>query len=253
MFGDIVGFLKFLNRGKKTDSLEDLDLPPAPPPLEGSGGHDMPDFPDLDSDKGFSMEQQQPEMDLPPQAPKQQDLPNSEMPDFPQLPDFEELHEPNMDIPPISMPDGGFEDHEDLHDYSMPLEEEKPMAEEQPLLDDFEIPKAQKPQDFSEPLAQPIQRSAPVIEKKRLFAPRNDSLSQQARPESLYIRVDKFRTILGSVNTIRGDLKKYENSIGNLQNISNSKNASSEKIKLMLNDLQKKIIFIDRTLFKGGD
>ncbi|HLG23549.1 MAG TPA: hypothetical protein VI564_01320, partial [Candidatus Nanoarchaeia archaeon] len=212
----------------------------------------MPDFPDLDSD--LSSQGNQKEGDLPPSVPAQQEA-EPQMPDFPQLPDFEELHEPNMDIPPISMPEGDLEADHNYQDYSISQQpEQEQTADLQSLDDDFEMPQIPKQPILSKPAVPDIQQvpKSQVVEKRRLFAPR-ENVTESSQPESLYIRVDKFKDILGNVNVIRTDLKKYENSLGNLQDINNSKNNSSEKIKAMLNDLQKKIIFIDRTLFKGGD
>ena len=254
---NIVGFLKFLNRGKKGDSAEDLDLPPAPPPLDGmESQNSMPDFPDLSSDSDMGNLGQQKEDDFP-QAQSKQD--EQEMQDFPQLPDFEDFHggiheEPHdlheqsidsLDLPQISMPEGDLEEHH-YEDYPVPKQDDGMGDDTQ---NGFDMP--DEPQSMAPKPMQIIkERPKPqVTEKRRLFT----KVQNEQAQESLFIRVDKFRNILGNVNTIRSDLKKYEDSLENLQRINNSKNNSSEKIKSMLNDLQKKIIFIDRTLFKGGD
>ena len=50
---------------------------------------------------------------------------------------------------------------------------------------------------------------------------------------------------------MRSDLKKSEEVLNKLEGIKNSKDKSFDKMRASLDDLQKKLIFIDKTLFKG--
>lgn len=102
--GKIMGFLNFLKRQKPRDSMEfeDLDLPPAPPAIEGSDydvsaeGNDIPEIP------------------TPEEAGMEGDF-KQEMPEI-EAPDFEEGH---------AKP--GMEEHEEY----MPIEELPPAEEAQ--------------------------------------------------------------------------------------------------------------------------
>ena len=49
----------------------------------------------------------------------------------------------------------------------------------------------------------------------------------------------------------RNDLRKSEEALMKFENIKNAKDKSFDKVKSSLEDLQKKLIFIDKTLFKG--
>ena len=68
---------------------------------------------------------------------------------------------------------------------------------------------------------------------------------------SLYIRVDKFKATLGSINVLRNDLKKADEALMKLENIKVSEEKSISRMKSSLDDLQKKLVFIDKTLFEG--
>ena len=82
---------------------------------------------------------------------------------------------------------------------------------------------------------------------RRLFAHEK----RREIPKTIYVRVDNFKATLGSINIVRSDLRKSEEALTKLENIKSSKDKSFDKIKSSLDDLQKKLIFIDKTLFKG--
>ena len=67
----------------------------------------------------------------------------------------------------------------------------------------------------------------------------------------MYVRVDKFKAALQNIGIIRGNLRKSEEAVMKLENIKNAKDRSFDKVKSSLDDLQKKLIFVDKTLFKG--
>ena len=50
---------------------------------------------------------------------------------------------------------------------------------------------------------------------------------------------------------IRSDLRKSEEALLKLEQMKGAKDRSYDKFKASLDDLQKKLIFIDKTLFKG--
>ncbi len=68
---------------------------------------------------------------------------------------------------------------------------------------------------------------------------------------SLYVRVDKFKIALDHINVIRSDLRKSEEDVMKLEGLKREKDKSFDRFKLSLDDLQKKLIFVDKTLFKG--
>lgn len=225
-----MGFLKFLKK-QKSSNLDELDLPPAPPPLEGFE-EDLPelhDFPELGK---ISAPKEEPRFDFESEQ-GQQGL-SEEMPELPEMPDIEG----QSNIP------------------YFPEMEEKLIASAQPAKSAIPEP--------AFPIAQRMPETAPPAEEKqsfapdayprmagRLFAKEKRALHQVPRAKTVYVRVDKFKTALGSINMVRSDLRKSEEALVKLENIKNSKDKSFDRVRGSLDDLQKKLIFIDKTLFKS--
>ena len=215
-----MGFLKFLKRGKK-ESLDELDLPPAPPPLEGFEENlELPELPDFEEKISAPEmpEKEMPKFDFPEE--KFPDMGKGDFPDFSSFPEMKKEPEP---VAPFIAP-------------SMP-------ALEVPRT---EIPAAQKPQQYTEEEKPSFMPEIPRM-GRRLFAHEN----RKEIPRTIYVRVDNFKATLGSINLVRSDLRKSEEALTKLENIKSSKDKSFDKVRSSLDDLQKRLIFIDKTLFKG--
>jgi len=87
------------------------------------------------------------------------------------------------------------------------------------------------------------------VPKRSLFAHRAPA-RQRPAARTVYVRVEDFKAMLGTINIIRNDLRKSDEALMKLENIKNSKDKSFDRIKLHLDDLQKKLIFVDKTLFE---
>ena len=206
--------MKFLKREKKSD-FDELDLPPAPPSLDSEfagldEGMELPEIPDFPEEKISAPNE--PDFDL-------------EKDELPELKDdIPELGQ-RQEIQPISMPTTMPKD--------MPAPELKPV-EQQPYPED--------------PRFTPLD-GYPKIERK-LFAQEKAALRERPSGKSIYVKVGKFKAALGSINVVRSDLRKSEDALMKLENIKNSKDRSFDRIRNSLDDLQRKLIFIDKTLFK---
>ena len=218
-----MGFLKFLKREKKEDILEDLDLPPAPPPLEGfeENAPELSDFPDFPEEK-VSGTEQAPEFEFPEKEEKMELSKEGTMPDFPTFPELEES--PSTSIPPFS---------------TSPRIPEPMPSIQQPM-----------PEQSAEEAEFTPSDAYPKMER-RLFAQEKRMLRERPSLKTIYVRVDKFKATLGSINMVRSDLRKSEEALTRLENIKNAKDKSFEKLKSSLDDIQRKFIFVDKTLFKG--
>lgn len=214
-----MGFLKFLKRGKK-DSLDELDLPPAPPPLEGFDDSlpELPEFPDLGDDKESA--DYFAKLDFPKTQETAPDLEKGDNFDFPSFPKYGSEPEPIQTI-------------------SSPLEAPPAPQIPQPM------PEPEEPAK-EEPRFMPLD-SYPRTER-RLFS---HEKREMRAGKTIYVRVDRFKATLGSINMVRSDLRKSEEALMKLENIKIAKDRSFDKFKLSLDDLQKKLIFVDKTLFKG--
>ena len=223
-----MGFLKFLKREKK-EGLDELDLPPAPPPL-GGFEESMPELPDFGAEKLSGSEM--PEFDFPKEEEK-----------MPEFPSFQETEEASSPIQPVSAP---------------PVFETAPFIE-QPMP---EAGPAEPEQSIAEESPQFTQQEARPRIARRLFhherqAPRmaserkKDSEQIIKSGKTVYVRVDEFKMVLGNINIVRKDIKKSDDALMKLENIKLSKDKSFDRVKASLEDLQKKLIFVDKTLFKG--
>lgn len=209
-----MGFLKFLKKERKEDAFEDLDMPPAPPPLEGfEEGSELPDF-----SEEKNLGQEMPEFNYPeerfPELGKEE-----HMPEFPDFPEIEENK--STQFPPVTS--------SAVPEPSIPHEMPEPEEEET-------MP---SPQDNYPKIA------------GRLFAREKRSLRERPNVKMIYVRIENFKATLGSINTVRSDLRKSEEALMKMENIKTAKDRSFDKAKSSLDDLQRKLIFVDKTLFKG--
>ncbi len=217
-----MGFLKFLKREKKQD-FDELDMPPEPPPIDGFEGQQPgsdKDFGDFDKDLNFDF----PELDENAEVPEMKfnlDEPEEKMPvQEGNYPDFPQIgSKPMADIPPITAP----------------------LMAEQPELQPFEV--------LEEPAAEEQHLSSPKM-SGGLFRHR-PVMRERPAGKTIYVKVDSFKAMLGTINMARNSLKASEDALAKLENIKMSKDKSFDKVKISLEDLQKKLIFIDKTLFKG--
>ncbi len=216
-----MGFFKFLKREKK-ESLDELDLPPAPPPLEGFE-ENLPELPEVPEWPSFEEKISAPKEEMSFELPEETPDLSKEEPKFPNFPEMEETMptQPITQFPPISTP-------------ITPSIPEPPPTEQEPIEEEPSL----------------VSETYPKI-AGRLFAKEKRLLHERPTGKTIYVRVDKFKATLGSINMARSDLRKSEEALARLENIKNAKDKSFDKVKVSLDDLQGKFIFIDKTLFKG--
>ena len=221
-----MSFLKFLKREKKKEDFDELDLPPAPPPLGGFDENiEMPDFPDFDKEKISVTENELSKFDFSEIDDKMPDLGKEGLQDFP---DFPEMEEKQMPITPIRA---------------------IPTIPEESTSTQISQPQQQITQEIKEESVTPSDFYSK--RERRLFSPEKRTIRERHDVKTVYVKVDNFKATLGSINILRNDLKKSEELLMKLESIKNSKDKSFDKMKSSLEDLQHKLIFIDKTLFKG--
>ena len=221
-----MGFLKFLKREKK-DTLDELDLPPAPPSLEGFEDNmpEIPDFPDFSDEKISAPKEGMADFNFPEEKQNAPEIKEDSM-DFPSFPEMEE--EP---MPPIQPLKPSFSIPQSIPE---PEPEQESADEEQPAEEEHDI----EPQETYPKAA------------GRLFSHEKRALRERPTAKTIYVSVDNFKATLGSISMIRGNLKKSEEGLIKMESIKNAKDKSFDKMKISLEDLQRKLIFVDKTLFK---
>ena len=179
----------------------------------------------------------------------------------------------NLDLPPAPPSLGGFDEKLafDMPDFEKEVisgGEFKFPEEELPELDKMpEFPGSPELEEMPEELPFPpipsigAPQAMPELEQiqegpkldipakmeKELLKPEKKVLLGK---RAIYIKVNQFRSMVSDINKIRRDLKESEDALTKLENIKNAKDKSFDKIKSSLDDLQKKLIFIDKT-FEG--
>jgi hypothetical protein len=216
-----VGFLKFLKRGKKEEMPldESLDAPPPPPSIKESLSDDLakglPEHPPELKEKTAVPKKEPPSAAFEEKLPE---LPKDETGlEVPHLPPLEEspkfVPQPPVEEPPISTP---------------LLKEEAPIKHEEAA------------KEFHEKMEEGALR-----EERKLLRER------ATIREPLYIRLDKFSESLRNISLIKGDLKKSDEILFNLIKSKDDNDKEFERWRASMEDIQKKFIFIEKTLFKG--
>ena len=239
-----MGFLKFLKRDKSNEpnleGIEDLDVPPLPPGMEDKelsvGGKELeelpelPEIPDIEGDISLDKppspelkpltEKPLPELELP-----EEKLDPEELPPSPELPKLDEgIEKPE---PPKPGPLFGSRPRPL---FGAQLQKETPNIRLPPE----PIPKI-KPYERLERAA--VREQKGVLQHKEAKGP-------------IFVRVERFRDILTGTNTIKNNLKIASQSIAKLNELDANRDKVLEKWHNVMMDLQKKLIFIDKTLFK---
>lgn len=79
--------------------------------------------------------------------------------------------------------------------------------------------------------------------------PRHNELKHHEK--SIFLKVDRFRDVLMNISSIKDSLKNVDNSIKRLNEINSNRDNAFEKLHAALADSHKKLIFVDKTMFKG--
>ena len=133
---------------------------------------------------------------------------------------------------------------------------------EEPMLPDEieEPPKIPKFEEISRPVLKPILPPMPEIkltppqERMERMAVREGRkvLRHEAAPlKPIFVRVDRFKEIRRDINIIKNDLKNSDEALIKLQDMRVGEDKEFDKWRKSMEDIQKKLIFVDQTLFKG--
>jgi len=242
----LLGFLKFLKRdkGKEPDldleNMKDLDVPPVPPDSEKGGLGDfkeeLPELPEIGVKESFPPMKEKPIPDL--EFPPQEPIPGLGLPKEKSVSEFEL---PTLPSPKIEEGVGVLEEAPKIPPLSKPL-----FGMPKPRLFGVQKPKVEMPEvPRIKPEIMPYERleRAAVREERSV-------LRHEKAEGPIYIRAERFRDILTGTMTIKNSLKTASQSIVKLNEIDINRDKVFEKWHNVLMDLQKKLIFIDKTLFK---
>ena len=142
----------------------------------------------------------------------------------------------------------GPEEREELPPLPEMPEFEEEFAEEEAKLQELtQLPrKAEAPASRSPPLPPRAE-----VSQKPLAPPQPRIDVQEAVP--IFVRANQFKDILKGINVVKVNLKKSDDVLLRLDDLENSKEREFTKWRSEMEDIQNKIMFIDKILFKGGD
>lgn len=167
-------------------------------------------------------------LDIPPPPPSL-DIPpppdDLKLPELPPMPDIEE--EPIKEVEPHEVPEKVPE--------LMPIKEETPPI--QPKIVE------QQPPPPIEPEPQPeVEKAEPraVIKEQKI----------PAMGKEMFVKADKYREILESIDIVRRKVRQSENLLKRMDEIKNIKDKEFEKWRNLLEDIERKSVYIDKTLFE---
>lgn len=149
--------------------------------------------------------------------------------------------------PPIPKPKGAKEELEIPP--APPSEEELP---EFPEIPEF---KEEKPKIHEIPSAppEPIKPKAEKIEEK-VFKEEKAEITKAELHEEVtkptFVRMESFQSIISELNLIKSIAKESEDAIARVDDFAGDQEKEFNKWQTQLNDIQKKLIFVDKTTFK---
>ena len=219
-----MGFLKFLKRDKSKDLDMDFGnfdvppMPPEPPGMEENGFESLPELPEL------------PDFDEPVPGMEEKKTPVSQI----KIPP---LQQPAYLQEPVFRPSKRFKQMESMEtDFEMQRPEE-PMPQMKEDIPEME-PEHRRASPYERFSGAAVREERSVLEHKDAKGP-------------IFMRVDKFRNVLRNISEIRGSLKVSNEILSKLNEIDANAEKDFEKWKNVMTDLQKKLVFVDKTLFKG--
>jgi hypothetical protein len=68
----------------------------------------------------------------------------------------------------------------------------------------------------------------------------------------LYVKADDYKSIIGALTVIKTKIEDSERILTDLNELKNTKDKSFEKWRSELEDIQRKLLYIDKTLYEGG-
>ena len=248
-----MGFLKFLKRNKAEEmnfGLEDdLDIPPPPPDLSkedlGKAGKEFPEFPELpeipEAEESMSPSDEFPIREPSKYMPKEKTL-------------------PPLDFPEEEFTGKDFPEEKPFPNLKIPREEEFPKSRPMPK-PSFHAPRPLFP--IRERLfPRQMEKPESAVPKPQITPSPYQSLEKEASKEEMgllrnkkskgpiYVRIEKFRDILANASTIKNNLRIASQSIERLNEIDENRERVFGKWHDTMMDMQKKFIFMDKSVFK---
>ncbi|MCB9358400.1 hypothetical protein H6503_00560 [Candidatus Woesearchaeota archaeon] len=204
---------------------------------------------DLDQETSPLQEDYSQEMEQPQQDYEMEEIPNAE----PELPDLPEPSEPQLP----ELPD--LPDEESMQKpvlkkekiVQQPLPDNEDVPEPPPIFSDegfYETPEEVKHMVDERKVQRTTERSV----DRSYEAPGIGSTDESMKPAAsgpIFVDIEAFKTMLSDIDTIKNDMKSSSIVMQHLEEIKNSKDRELERWRTQLEDIQRKINYVDKILF----
>jgi hypothetical protein len=80
-----------------------------------------------------------------------------------------------------------------------------------------------------------------------------ESYSPRAKKNPLFVNVDVYAQMLEKLNATRAKLNEYVSATGRIEELRSRKEATMEKWRNGLEDIERKLLFVDKIIFEGGN
>ena len=107
------------------------------------------------------------------------------------------------------------------------------------------------------PMPPPIHHHLPAPPPKPRFVPESPKLKilppkQEHLEKPFFVKVDDYRSILEGTTLIKNNLKEADEIISRLNELKNEGDREFEKWREKLEDVQRKLIYVDKVIFEAG-
>jgi len=229
-----MGIFGFMKKSRVETSDTSMALPPIPTLDEGFPEIKDPQLPPL------------PDISLPPlptEVPKMAPTPPSiEQRSKAEIPS----QAPQTVLPPPPAPQPMEEEAPDITFPTMQSISEDLIPDRIPPLEDIPEPPMFGEEPVTEQEMMPIERpETPMYHEEPMI-----SRVQERRGGPLFIRSDRFRTIIEDLDVIRTKFKEEDEIFFRITEVKNTQDQKFERFRQLLEDVQRKLLFTDRSLFE---
>jgi hypothetical protein len=147
-----------------------------------------------------------------------------------------------LEFPPLPSEEELFGDEEELEIPSPPPFLEEKMKEKEEKEEAIEeMPELPEPEVTKGVEVMPMPQVISKAEKELKLRPR----------KALYVKINRYKAVLGELKLSRNRLTEAEQALERISGLKVFKDKEFEKWREGLEDLQRKLIFVDRTIFGG--
>ena len=164
-----------------------------------------------------------------------------------------------MEIPPPPPPEGGAAEEAEKPEAEMPAPAHpaEPSAPEAETHMPSELPEI-KPEKHAAPM--PVFPEIPEEElEEGIEEVHKPAMPHAAKPRHAaplkagqrFVSISSFQTVLAKSDEIKGSLKEAEALVGRLNELRNEEDKEFQKWRMQLENVDKKLTYIDQAIFKG--